>query len=43
MKKELINTFSLATLAGIMIGFGGVIYLMCANKMVGARFSRSDC
>lgn len=36
MKKELINTFSLATLAGIMIGFGGVIYLMCANKMVGA-------
>ena len=36
MKKELVNTFSLATLAGIMIGFGGVIYLMCANKMVGA-------
>ena len=36
MKKELINTFSLSVLAGIMIGFGGIIYLMCANKMVGA-------
>lgn len=36
MKKELVNTFSLATLAGLMIGFGGIIYLMCANKMVGA-------
>ena len=36
MNRKLINTFSLATLAGIMIGFGGVIYLMCANKMVGA-------
>ena len=35
-KRELYNTFALATLAGIMIGFGGVIYLMCANKMVGA-------
>lgn len=36
MKRELYNTFALAILAGIMIGFGGVIYLMCANKMVGA-------
>ena len=36
MKKELINTFSLSTRAGVMIGFGGIIYLMCANKMVGA-------
>ena len=36
MKKQLVNTFSLATLAGLMIGFGGIIYLMCANKMVGA-------
>lgn len=36
MTKNLINTFVLATLAGLMIGFGGVIYLMCANKMVGA-------
>lgn len=36
MKRELYNTFVLAVLAGIMIGFGGVIYLMCANKMVGA-------
>ena len=35
-KRELYNTFALATLAGIMIGFGGVIYLMCASKMVGA-------
>ena len=35
-KRELYNTFALAILAGIMIGFGGVIYLMCANKMVGA-------
>ena len=35
-KRELYNTFALATLAGVMIGFGGVIYLMCANKMVGA-------
>ncbi len=35
-KRELYNTFALAVLAGIMIGFGGVIYLMCANKMVGA-------
>lgn len=36
MTRKLINTFTLATLAGIMIGFGGVIYLMCANRMVGA-------
>lgn len=36
MNKKLFNTFVLAALAGIMIGFGGVIYLMCANKMVGA-------
>lgn len=35
-KRELYNTFALSVLAGIMIGFGGVIYLMCANKMVGA-------
>ena len=35
-RQELYNTFALAILAGIMIGFGGVIYLMCANKMVGA-------
>ena len=35
-KRELYNTFALAILAGIMIGFGGVIYLMCANKRVGA-------
>ena len=35
-KRELYNTFALAILDGIMIGFGGVIYLMCANKMVGA-------
>lgn len=35
-KRELYNTFALAILAGIMIGFGGVIYLMCANKIVGA-------
>ena len=34
--KELYNTFVLAVLAGLMIGFGGVIYLMCPNKMVGA-------
>ena len=36
MNKQLYNTFVIAVLAGIMIGFGGVIYLMCANKMVGA-------
>ena len=36
MKRELYNTFVLSVLAGLMIGFGGVIYLMCANKMVGA-------
>ena len=36
MNKQLYNTFVLAVLAGIMIGFGGVIYLMCTNKMVGA-------
>ena len=35
-KRELYNTFALSVLAGIMIGFGGVIYLMRANKMVGA-------
>ena len=35
-KRELYNTFALSVLAGIMIGFGGEIYLMCANKMVGA-------
>lgn len=34
--KELYNTFVLAILAGLMIGFGGVIYLMCPNRMVGA-------
>ena len=34
--KELYNTFVLAVLAGLMIGFGGVIYLMCPNRMVGA-------
>ena len=34
--KELYNTFVLAVMAGLMIGFGGVIYLMCPNKIVGA-------
>ena len=34
--KELYNTFVLAILAGLMIGFGGVIYLMFPNRMVGA-------
>ena len=34
--RELYNTFVLAVLAGLMIGFGGVIYLMCPNKIVGA-------
>lgn len=34
--KPLYNTLVLAILAGIMIGFGGIIYLMCANRIVGA-------
>ena len=34
--KKLYNTFVLSVLAGMMIGFGGTIYLMCSNKIVGA-------
>ena len=36
MKRQLINTFALAVLAGIMIGFGGIVFLMCANRLAGA-------
>lgn len=36
MKRELFNTFVLAVLAGLMIGFGCIIYLMCPNRIVGA-------
>lgn len=31
-----LNTFLYALLAGIMIGIGGVIYLSCDNKYIGA-------
>lgn len=34
--KEYYNTFVKAVLAGIMIGFGCVIYLMCTDRIVGA-------
>ena len=36
MKRQLFNTFVLAVLAGMMIGFGGIIYLMCPDRIVGA-------
>ena len=34
--KKLYNTFSLAVMSGIMIGFGGVVFLMCENRVVGS-------
>lgn len=34
--KSLYNTFLLSIMSGIMIGFGGFTYLMCANRLVGA-------
>lgn len=36
MTKKYFNTFALSVLAGVMISFGGIIYLMCANKVVGS-------
>lgn len=36
MWKNHFNTFILAVLAGVMISFGGIIYLMCANKVIGS-------
>lgn len=34
--KKLYNTFALAVMSGIMIGFGGVVFLMCQNRVVGS-------
>lgn len=34
--KNLINTLILAILAGILIGFGGTIYLSCESKVIGS-------
>lgn len=34
--KKLYNTFALAVMSGIMIGFGGVVFLMCENRVVGS-------
>ena len=34
--KTLYNTFVLATMSGLMIGCGSIVYLMCPNKSVGA-------
>ncbi len=36
MKKRLFNTFVSAVLAGMMIGFGGIVFLMCSNRLAGA-------
>ena len=36
MKNETINTLILSILAGLMIGFGGTIYLSCDNKIIGS-------
>ncbi|MBQ5714879.1 MAG: formate/nitrite transporter family protein, partial [Alistipes sp.] len=34
--KKLYNTFALAVMSGIMIGFGGVVFLMCESRVVGS-------
>ena len=34
--KKLYNTFALSVMSGIMIGFGGVVFLMCENIVVGS-------
>ena len=34
--KKIYNTFALSVMSGIMIGFGGVVFLMCENRMVGS-------
>ena len=36
MKKRLFNTFVSAVLAGMMIGFGSIVFLMCSNRLAGA-------
>lgn len=36
MIKDYIKTFSLAIGAGICIGIGGTVYLMCTSKLIGA-------
>ena len=36
MLKDYIKTFSLAIGAGICIGIGGTVYLMCTSKLLGA-------
>jgi formate/nitrite transporter FocA (FNT family) len=36
MIKDYIKTFSLAISAGICIGIGGTVYLMCTSKLLGA-------
>lgn len=36
MKRELYNVLVNAVLAGMMIGFGCIIYLMCPDKIVGS-------
>lgn len=36
MWKKYFNTFVLSVLAGFMISFGGIVYLMCTNKIVGS-------
>ena len=36
LMKKLYNTFALAVLSGIMIGFGGVVFLMCESRVVGS-------
>ena len=33
--KKYFNTFVLSVLAGFMISFGGIVYLLCTNKIVG--------
>ena len=35
-QKEIYNTFVLAIMSGLMIGCGGIVYLLCPNKIVGA-------
>ena len=34
--RQAYNTFVLSIMSGLMIGFGGIVFLMCANRIVGA-------
>lgn len=34
--RQSYNTFVLSIMSGLMIGFGGIVFLMCTNRIVGA-------